>query len=68
MDTSLLCRHWLVCRRTEKSVQHLAATVHDKLPFKFESSSILDSLAPHKVFITFHRHPNYVLVSTLGGL
>ncbi|KAA0196130.1 hypothetical protein HAZT_HAZT003542 [Hyalella azteca] len=55
-------RYWLMCRRTEKSLQHLAATVHERLPLMYDSSHPLHSLAKHKVFVTFHRHPNYVLI------
>ena len=50
-------------RRTEKTLQHLAASAHERLPLMYESSHPLTTLSKHRVLITFHRRPTYVLVS-----
>ncbi|KAF2357663.1 Mediator complex subunit Med14 [Trinorchestia longiramus] len=59
-------RYWLMCRRTEKSLQHLAATVHDRLPLMYDPSHPLHTLPKQRVYVTFHRHPNYVLVVSVA--
>lgn len=50
-------------RRTEKTLQHLPATAHERLPLMYFATHPLNSLGKHKVFITFHKHPGYVVVS-----
>lgn len=62
-DPSLLVRYWVMLRRTEKTLQHLEGTAHERLPFLLQSNHLLQSLNKHKVFITFHHHPTYILVS-----
>ncbi|XP_069951708.1 mediator of RNA polymerase II transcription subunit 14-like isoform X2 [Cherax quadricarinatus] len=55
-------RYWLMLRRTEKTLQHLPATAHEHLPLMYYTSHPLNSLGKHKVFITFHKHPGYVVI------
>ncbi|MCL4130060.1 UNVERIFIED_CONTAM: hypothetical protein GTU68_032439, partial [Idotea baltica] len=55
-------RYWIMVRRTEKTLQHLEGTAHERLPLMYGASHPLHSLSKHKVFITFHRHPMYILI------
>lgn len=55
-------RYWLMVRRTEKTLQHLPATAHERLPLMYFATHPLNSLGKHKVFITFHKHPGYVVI------
>ncbi|KAG7153507.1 Mediator of RNA polymerase II transcription subunit 14-like [Homarus americanus] len=55
-------RYWLMLRRTEKTLQHLPATAHERLPLMYYTSHPLNVLGKHKVFITFHKHPGYVVI------
>ncbi|XP_071549261.1 mediator of RNA polymerase II transcription subunit 14 [Panulirus ornatus] len=55
-------RYWLMLCRTEKTLQHLPATAHERLPLMYYTSHPLNGLGKHKVFITFHKHPGYVVI------
>ncbi|XP_064090575.1 mediator of RNA polymerase II transcription subunit 14-like [Macrobrachium nipponense] len=55
-------RYWLMMRRTEKTLQHLPATAHERLPLMYYATHPLNTLGKHKAYITFHKHPGYVLI------
>ena len=61
-DTICLIRFWIMVRRTEKTLQHLEACVHERLPMMYDSEHPIHSLTKHKIYLTFHRHPTYILV------
>jgi mediator of RNA polymerase II transcription subunit 14 len=56
-------RYWIAQRRCEKTLQHLPATLQEKIPLIFPSNHAIAKIGKHKVFIQLHRHPSVVLVS-----
>ncbi|XP_072935893.1 mediator of RNA polymerase II transcription subunit 14 [Epargyreus clarus] len=55
-------RFWLVARRCEKTLQHLPASVCEHLPFLHGPDHPLNKLAPDRLYVTLHRHTDYILV------
>lgn len=56
-------RFWITQRRCEKTLQHLPATPHEKLPILGNSEVTMSSISRHRMFVRLHRHPDVVLVS-----
>lgn len=58
-------RFWITQRRCEKTLQHLPATAHERLPLLHHADHPLTKIGRHKMYVQLHRHPNVVLVSHL---
>lgn len=58
-------RFWITQRRCEKTLQHLPATPHQRLPLLHAPNHPITKISKHKVYIQFHRHPNVILVVEL---
>nr|XP_018906970.1 PREDICTED: mediator of RNA polymerase II transcription subunit 14 isoform X1 [Bemisia tabaci] len=58
-------RYWMTQRRCEKTLQHLPVTVHEKLPLLFHLDHPMTRISRHRMFITFHKHPNVILIVEL---
>lgn len=59
-------RFWITQRRCEKTLQHLPATAHERLPLLHHSDHPLTKIGRHRMYVQLHRHPNVVLVSADG--
>lgn len=55
-------RFWITQRRCEKTLQHLPATPHEKLPLLFFADHPVSKISKHRMFVQFHRHPNILLI------
>ncbi|RZB40257.1 mediator of RNA polymerase II transcription subunit 14 [Asbolus verrucosus] len=55
-------RFWITQRRCEKTLQHLPATAHERLPLLHHSDHPLTKIGRHRMYIQLHRHPNVVLL------
>lgn len=55
-------RYWVTMRRCEKTLQHLPATPHERLPLLHGPDHPLAQIGRHKLYVKFHRHPNVILV------
>lgn len=56
-------RYWITQRRCEKTLQHLPATAHERLPLLYSPEHPVAQIGKHKIYVRLHRHPNVVLVS-----
>lgn len=56
-------RYWITQRRCEKTLQHLPATAHERLPLMHHSDHEITKIGKHRMYVQLHRHPNVVLVS-----
>lgn len=59
-------RYWVTQRRCEKTLQHLPATPHERLPLLHTVDHPMTKIGRHKIFVKLHRHPTVILVSVLG--
>ncbi|XP_015120340.1 mediator of RNA polymerase II transcription subunit 14 isoform X1 [Diachasma alloeum] len=55
-------RFWITQRRCEKTLQHLPATPHEKLPILHNPEFTMSNISRHRMFVRLHRHPNVVLI------
>ncbi|XP_044010712.1 mediator of RNA polymerase II transcription subunit 14 isoform X2 [Aphidius gifuensis] len=55
-------RFWITQRRCEKTLQHLPATPHERLPILPHPEHTLSKIGKHKMFIRLHRHPTVILI------
>lgn len=55
-------RYWITQRRCEKTLQHLPATAHEKLPLLYNVDHSLNKIGRHRMYVQLHRHPNVILV------
>lgn len=55
-------RYWVTQRRCEKTLQHLPASSHDRLPLLHGPTHPLAQIGRHKIYVKLHRHPNVILV------
>lgn len=55
-------RFWITQRRCEKTLQHLPATTHEKLPLLHHPDHPLTKIGRHKMYVRLHRHPTVILV------
>lgn len=60
-------RYWITQRRCEKTLQHLPATSHERLPLLHATNHPLSLIGRHKLYVRFNRHPNVIMVSIIGG-
>lgn len=61
-------RFWITQRRCEKTLQHLPATAHERLPLLHQQDHPISKISRHKMYVQLHRHPNVVLVSCFNFL
>lgn len=59
-------RHWITRRRCEKTLQHLPANAVEQIPLLHEVDQKKAKVGEHQIYVTFHRHPNIVLVNFLA--
>lgn len=66
-----ISRYWITQRRCEKTLQHLAATPHERLPLLHHPDHPMSKIGRHRMFVRLHKHPNVILVRSfllgLGG-
>lgn len=55
-------RYWITLRRCEKTLQHLPASPHDRLPLLHAVDHPIARIGKHKLFVRFNRHPTVILV------
>ncbi|XP_011505329.1 PREDICTED: mediator of RNA polymerase II transcription subunit 14 [Ceratosolen solmsi marchali] len=55
-------RFWITQKRCEKTLQHLPATSHEKLPLVYQADHPITSISKHRIFVQFHRHPTVILI------
>lgn len=55
-------RYWITLRRCEKTLQHLPASPHDRLPLLHAIDHPIARIGKHKLFVRFNRHPTVILV------
>ncbi|XP_070163425.1 mediator of RNA polymerase II transcription subunit 14 isoform X4 [Polyergus mexicanus] len=55
-------RFWITQRRCEKTLQHLAATPHERLPVLHHPDHPMSKISRHRMFVQLHRHPNVILI------
>ncbi|XP_059480317.1 mediator of RNA polymerase II transcription subunit 14 isoform X2 [Neocloeon triangulifer] len=58
-------RFWITQRRCEKTLQHLPATAHERLPVMHAADHPIAKLSRHKMFVRLHRHQRVILVVEL---
>lgn len=58
-------RYWITQRRCEKTLQHLPATAHEKLPLLHQPDHPITKISKHRMYIQFHKHTNVVLIVEL---
>lgn len=58
-------RFWITKRRCEKTLQHLPATLHEKLPLIYSADNPIAKIGKHKTYLQLHRHPSVVLIVEL---
>ncbi|XP_063699988.1 mediator of RNA polymerase II transcription subunit 14 [Culicoides brevitarsis] len=58
-------RYWITKRRCEKTLQHLPATLHEKLPLIYAADSPLTKIGKNKAYLELHRHQNVILIVEL---
>lgn len=57
-------RYWITQRRCEKTLQHLPASAHERLPLLHHADHPLTKLSRHRMYVQLHRHLNVVLVGS----
>lgn len=55
-------RFWITQRRCEKTLQHLPATSHERLPVLHHPDHPMSKIGRHRMFVQLHRHPTIILV------
>ncbi|KAF7268704.1 mediator complex subunit 14 isoform X1 [Rhynchophorus ferrugineus] len=55
-------RYWITKRRCEKTLQHLPATAHERLPLLHIPDHPITKIGKHHMYIQLHRHTNVVLI------
>ncbi|KAJ8894673.1 hypothetical protein PR048_007338 [Dryococelus australis] len=55
-------RYWVTQRRCEKTLQHLPATPHERLPLLHHPDHPMSKIGRHRMFVRLHRHPNVILI------
>ncbi|XP_066259212.1 mediator of RNA polymerase II transcription subunit 14 isoform X2 [Euwallacea similis] len=55
-------RYWITQRRCEKTLQHLPASAHERLPLLHSPDHPINKIGKHQTYIQFHRHSNVVLI------
>lgn len=55
-------RYWITQRRCEKTLQHLPATAHERLPLLHHPDHPLTKIGRHRMYVQLYRHSNVVLV------
>ncbi|XP_012271319.1 mediator of RNA polymerase II transcription subunit 14 isoform X2 [Orussus abietinus] len=55
-------RFWITQRRCEKTLQHLPATPHERLPLLHHPDHPMSKISRHRMFIQLHRHPTVILI------
>ena len=60
--TMNIYRYWITQRRCEKTLQHLPATPHERLPLLHLPDHPMSKIGRHRMFVRLHRHPNVILV------
>ncbi|KAK0164402.1 hypothetical protein PV328_003035 [Microctonus aethiopoides] len=55
-------RFWITQRRCEKTLQHLPATSHEKLPVLHHADHPMSKISKHRMFVRLHRHPTVILI------
>jgi len=64
-----ISRYWITQRRCEKTLQHLPATPHERLPLLHHPDHPMSKIGRHRMFVRLHKHPNVILVRNffVGG-
>ncbi|RLU24369.1 hypothetical protein DMN91_002457 [Ooceraea biroi] len=55
-------RFWITQRRCEKTLQHLPATAHERLPVLHHPDHPMSKISRHRIFVQLHRHPTVILI------
>ena len=55
-------RFWITQKRCEKTLQHLPATPHEKLPLLYQPDHPITLINKHRMYVQFHRHPTVILI------
>ncbi|XP_025987694.2 mediator of RNA polymerase II transcription subunit 14 isoform X1 [Solenopsis invicta] len=55
-------RFWITQRRCEKTLQHLPATAHERLPVLHHPDHPMSKISRHRMFVQLHRHPTVILI------
>ncbi|XP_043274195.1 mediator of RNA polymerase II transcription subunit 14 isoform X2 [Venturia canescens] len=55
-------RFWITQRRCEKTLQHLPATPHERLPVLHHPDHPMSKISRHRMFVQLHRHPTVILI------
>ncbi|XP_029175199.1 mediator of RNA polymerase II transcription subunit 14 isoform X3 [Nylanderia fulva] len=55
-------RFWITQRRCEKTLQHLAATSHERLPVLHHPDHPMSKISRHRMFVQLHKHPTVILI------
>ncbi|KAI4459735.1 mediator complex subunit [Holotrichia oblita] len=55
-------RYWITQRRCEKTLQHLPASAHERLPLLHHPDHPLTKISRHRMYVQLHRHQNVVLI------
>ncbi|XP_015606309.1 mediator of RNA polymerase II transcription subunit 14 isoform X2 [Cephus cinctus] len=55
-------RFWITQRRCEKTLQHLPATPHERLPLLHHPDHPMSKISRHRMFVQLHRHPTVILI------
>ncbi|XP_033360225.1 mediator of RNA polymerase II transcription subunit 14 [Bombus vosnesenskii] len=55
-------RFWITQRRCEKTLQHLPATSHERLPVLLHPDHPMSKISRHRMFVQLHRHPTVILI------
>ncbi|XP_063244367.1 mediator of RNA polymerase II transcription subunit 14 isoform X2 [Bacillus rossius redtenbacheri] len=55
-------RYWITQRRCEKTLQHLPATPHERLPLLHHPDHPMSKIGRHRMCVRLHRHPNVILI------
>lgn len=58
-------RFWITQRRCEKTLQHLPATPHERLPILHSPDHPVAKIGKHKVYVKLNRYPNVILIVEL---
>lgn len=62
IDEFFCDRFWITQRRCEKTLQHLPAAAHERLPILYHPDHPMSKISRHRMFVKFHRHPTVILV------
>lgn len=56
-------RYWMTQRRCEKTLQHLPAVAHERLPLLHLPDHPMTKIGRHRMYVRLHRHPNVILIA-----